>query len=138
MIGTIWERIKAKSVRTDDSATVDNDSSSKVHLRIETDIGIQNAVRSDLTGFTDICSRIYCDIIPQQYAPTNHDIRTNVDTCSQDYLRINHGTGINTPGRRSWWEKVFQEVDETEVGIDDTDGWTVNRYVGRDQHCCGP
>jgi hypothetical protein len=132
MIGTIWERIKAKSIRTDDGTTMDNDSSSKVHLRIETDISIQNAIRSDLTGFTDICPRIHCDVIPQQHAPTNHDIGTNIDARSQDYLRINHGTGINTPGRRSWWEKVLQEVDEAEVGIGDTDGRTVDWYVGRD------
>jgi len=116
---------------------VDNDTPSKVHLRIETDICIQNAVRSDLTGFADICSRIHCDIIPQPHAPTNHDIGTNIDACSQGHLRINHGTGINTPGGRSRWEKVLQEVDEAEIGIGDTDGRAVNWYVGRDQYCCG-
>src|SRR5262249_16136412 len=124
------------SIRANDGATVDNDSSSKMHLRIETDIGVQNTVCADLTGFTDIGSRIHCDIIPQPRASTNHDVGANVDPCSQGYLRVNHGTGINTPGGRSRWKKVLQELDEAEIGIGDTDGRTVHWYVRRDQHCC--
>src|SRR5262245_29684538 len=115
-IGTIWERIKAKSIRTDDSATVDDDTPSKVHLRVETDVGIEDAVSSDLTFFTDIGPRIYGHIIPQPHTPTNHGIGANVDPCSQGHLRINHSTGINTPGRRSRWEKVLQKLDEAEIG----------------------
>ena len=35
------------------------------------------------------------------------------------------------------WEKVLQQADEPEIGIGDTNGRTINRYVGRNQHCCG-
>src|ERR671925_166265 len=106
-IGTICERIKAKPIRADDRTAVDNDAPPKVHLRIETDISIQDAVSPDLTRFTDIGSRVHCDIIPQPHAPTNHDIGTNVDARTQSYLRSDHGTGINAPGGRSRWEKVL-------------------------------
>jgi hypothetical protein len=134
-IRTIWEMVKAKPISANDGPAMDDNTPPKGHLRIEADIGIQDTVSSDLTGFTNICSRIHCNIISQAHAPTNHDIGTHVDTSSQGHLRIDNGTSINTPRGRARWEKVLQKMDEAQIGICDTNSWTINWYMGRNQHC---
>jgi hypothetical protein len=137
-IGTIGERIKAKAICADDGATVDNDAPSKVYPRIEADIGIQGAVIANLTRFTDIGAWIHCHTVPEPYPSTNYDIGADVYTYSQGHLRRKHGSGIDAPGGRGLrWEKVLQKLDEAEIRIGDTDGRTINRDVGCDQHRCG-
>src|SRR5438046_92062 len=102
-------------------------------MRIETDISIQDAASPDLTGFTNIRAWIHRHIIPQSNASTNHGIGTNVDACSQGDIRINNGTGINTPCGRGLGEKVFKQVNESQIGVGDTDGRAINWDVWRYQ-----
>src|SRR5262245_5356140 len=62
---TIWQGVKAKAIRANDSTAVNGDPAPKIHPRIETDMGIQDATGADLTGCTNIGPRIHRDVISQ-------------------------------------------------------------------------
>src|SRR5712691_4464675 len=92
---TIWQGIKAKPIRPNDGTTVDDHPASKMDPRIETNMRIQDAAGADLTRCTNIGPGIHRDVIPQAHAALNHDIRTNVDACTEFHFRSNNSTGIN-------------------------------------------
>src|SRR5437868_603177 len=108
----IWQGIEAKTIRPNDGTTVDHHSASKMHPRIETDMGIENATRANLARCTNIGAGIHRDIIPQSNTMLNHDIRTNVDACTEFHFRTNNSTGVNAPHGMLLWEEVFKQVNE--------------------------
>src|SRR5574341_605558 len=131
---TIWQGIKAKTIRPNDGAAVDDHPASKMDPRIETDMRIQDAAGADLARCTDIGPGIYRDVIPQAYAALNHDIRPNINTCTEFHVRSNDRTGINAPGGMLRREKVFQQMNESQIGLCDTNSRAINAYLGSDQH----
>jgi hypothetical protein len=134
---TIGQRTVPEAIRSDNSPAMHNNSPAHYDLRIETGVGINDTVITNVAALSDVRTRIDHHTVAETCTPPNHGIGPNMHLLSQDNLGIEDGARIDVPAGVVRGKQAFEERQEPCGWVLNADSGPVNRQGQIDEDSRG-